>query len=776
MGPRVPSRFGAELQRLRKEAGLTQAQLAERAQISQRGLQDLERGTHQAPRWDTINLLAAALGLAGQDRVAFLATTQAQSLAPPALLSPLAPVVPEALVPLVGREAELALLHRFLAGEGERTDAARVLFLAGEPGIGKTRLLQAAAQEAVARGWCVLFGGCQRRGGEDPYAPLPEALAHHIDLRPPESLGATLAGCTWLVRLARLAPELAEVLGPLPSTAVAPEQERRLIHAAVARVLANVAGTAGTLLILDDLQWAGPDALDVINTLARIPGTARIVGAYRDTEVGPADPLGLLLADLAQARLATRQQLGPLAEADAAVLLEDLLVDTPDGAGVMDEVLRHAGGTPFFLVSYAQALRQGGMQDVPWDVAQGVRQRAAMLPEIARLVLGVAAVVGRRVSRHALTAAMEHSEDAVLAGLEAACRARLLVEDGDDAYIFAHDLIREVLEADLGAARRAMLHRQVAEALEGDPAGAAPELLAYHYVRAGIPDKAVGYLEMAGDRAASQYANGVAEEYYRQALKHLEGLRLTDDVARLHEKLGLLLYRIGKYEEALTLLEAAAATYRSADDWAGLVRVTGWIGWAHAQRGTPAEGIASLRALLRELDQHAAPTPRAELHCALGRALYSTGQYEEALATCERAIDLAPGAGVNRSGILAEWPRMYLLILLGRPSAARHAGQETLPRAEVLGDWLCLSVGHRYLAELHILYGALEAGQEHVTRSLASATALGGPAQISLALTYQGWIRLLRGDLAICRRCAGHRLCRPSSRFSKDVRRRHMPA
>lgn len=80
MGPRVPSRFGAELQRLRKEAGLTQAQLAERAQISQRGLQDLERGTHQAPRWDTINLLAAALGLAGQDRVAFLATTQAQSL------------------------------------------------------------------------------------------------------------------------------------------------------------------------------------------------------------------------------------------------------------------------------------------------------------------------------------------------------------------------------------------------------------------------------------------------------------------------------------------------------------------------------------------------------------------------------------------------------------------------------------------------------------------------------------------------------------------------
>jgi hypothetical protein len=96
-------------------------------------------------------------------------------------------------------------------------------------------------------------------------------------------------------------------------------------------------------------------------------------------------------------------------------------------------------------------------------------------------------------------------------------------------------------------------------------------------------------------------------------------------------------------------------------------------------------------------------------------------------------------------GILAEWLRICFLIFLGRLGAARQAGRETLQRTEALGDWLCLSLGHRFLAELEVMCGALATGQEHITRSLASATALGAPAQISLTLTAQGGIALLRG-------------------------------
>ncbi len=267
MTTRTPSHFGALLRALRTAAGLTQEALAERARLSKRGLQGLERGVLQTPHRDTVELFATALGLGAADRAALFATARPQ---PGTVARPdHAPLFAgDALVPLAGRERELELLDRFLAGERTPPGPASVLLLAGEPGIGKTRLLQATAVRAIARGWCVLVGGCQRRGGQEPYAPLLEALAHHLQAAGPVERRAALAGCAWL---ARLLPELAEDLEPPRTGILAPEQERRLIHAAVARLLANVAGPAGALLVLDDLQWAGPDALDLI----RRTGTKR---------------------------------------------------------------------------------------------------------------------------------------------------------------------------------------------------------------------------------------------------------------------------------------------------------------------------------------------------------------------------------------------------------------------------------------------------------------------------------------------------------------------
>src|SRR5262249_49882437 len=142
---------------------------------------------------------------------------------------------------LVGRRPELTLLEQFLAGVG-----TPLLLLAGEPGIGKTRLLQAAARQASAQGWTVLAGGCQRRGGQDPYSPLLDALTQHLQAMPPTDLHSAVRGCAGLMSLL---PELADVLEPLPVRLLSPEQERRSLFAAVARLLANVAGPSGTLLV-----------------------------------------------------------------------------------------------------------------------------------------------------------------------------------------------------------------------------------------------------------------------------------------------------------------------------------------------------------------------------------------------------------------------------------------------------------------------------------------------------------------------------------------------
>src|SRR5207244_4054867 len=177
-----------------------------------------------------------------------------------------------------------------------------------------------------------------------------------------------------------------------------------------------------------------------------------------------------------------------LAPEETAQLFDGLLAGTEEtGRALHEQVLQRAGGVPFFLVSCARGLRSGAVPaEVPWDLAQSIRQRVAALPEAAREVLGVAAVIGREVAGSLLVAAATQPEGAVLATLEAACRAHLLEDAGVDGYHFAHDVIPEVVEADLGSARRTVLHRRIAEALEAAPDGPPADVLAYHYVRGGV--------------------------------------------------------------------------------------------------------------------------------------------------------------------------------------------------------------------------------------------------------------------------------------------------
>jgi transcriptional regulator with XRE-family HTH domain len=518
MGIEEPPTFSTLLWRYRRAADLTQEELAERAGLSVLTISALERGVKHRPRKGTVALLAEALGLAPAERTAFVGAGRAAPLSPPRRNRP-----PPA--PLVGRRRELALLARHLSGQ-----RAPVLLLSGEPGIGKTRLLGEATQRAVERGMCVLEGGCQRRGGQEPYVPLLSALQGHLQGLTPTQLRPLLHGCAWLVRLL---PELAAgPIEPVPAWTLGPEQERRLMFAAVGRFLGNVAGPAGTLLVLDDLQWASPDALDLLIALVRSPTGAplRVVGAYRDTEVQPQDPLSVALADLAHAGLATHLTLAPLTVQEVAQLLDQLLEEgeTPGGqsdtATLREQVLRRAGGVPFFVVSWAQALRVGEpvgpQQDgVPWAVAQSVRQRVAALPHEVGEVLRAAAVVGRVVPPELVTAVVEQAERAVLTALHAACRASLLVDDREGGYQFAHDVIREVIEADLGTGQRRVLHRQIAAVLEGTPDEPPLEALAYHYTRSGEQGKAVLYLQRAADKAWAQYATTQALRYLEQALE-----------------------------------------------------------------------------------------------------------------------------------------------------------------------------------------------------------------------------------------------------------------
>lgn len=423
------------------------------------------------------------------------------------------------------------------------------------------------------------------------------------------------------------------------------------MFAAVARFLTNAAGPSGVLLALDDLQWAGADALDLLATLVHATSATplRVVGAYRSTEIRPQDPLAVTLVDLARERLATQTELRPLSPEEASELFASLLenCESVPTAEVTEHVLQRTGGVPFFLTSWAQELKSGAVagrvtQEVPRDVAQSIRLRMAMTPEETRELLGVVAVVGRSATAELLGVITERPEREVVVALDAACQARLLVEEAEDGYRFTHDVIQEVVETDLGTARRKMLHRRVAQALEREPGPVPIARLAYHYSRSGEHEKAILYLEGAGDHALAMHANAEAEGYYRALIIQLDGLGQALQAARAREKLGLVLRTVARHDHALEELAVAASAFRSAADPEGLARTTAQIAWIHARRGTPQAGVASVRSLLNSPSaDNISAHGLAMLYVALAELDLATAHYDAQLVAAERAAEYA---------------------------------------------------------------------------------------------------------------------------------------
>jgi tetratricopeptide (TPR) repeat protein len=357
----------------------------------------------------------------------------------------------------------------------------------------------------------------------------------------------------------------------------------------------------------------------------------------------------------------------------------------------------------------------------------------------------VAAVVGRHAPRALLLTVTGQPEEEALAGLEAACRARLLLEEGE-GYAFAHDVVREVVEADLGAARRAVLHRRVAEALEGERAGASPAALAYHYERGGSPDKAVVYLERAGAHALVQHAHAAAEGHYRAALDRLESLGRAQDALRVREKLGEVLKRTGRYEAAVQVLEPAAETYRAAGDWERLGWVVASMAEADGERGAFEEGMARIQPLLAQLERDGATAPPAALYLWWGVFLLTVSRYGEAMEALERAAELARAGGDERTLVRAAWSRADILQRSGQLEAALRASLEVLPLAEAMGDLEVLLSVHRNLAYIHALQGAPGTSRRHGDRALALAEQLENPPNRSFTLALCGWLAALAGD------------------------------
>jgi tetratricopeptide (TPR) repeat protein/transcriptional regulator with XRE-family HTH domain len=690
MGGAEPRTFGLLLSHYRRAAGLTQEELADRAGMSARGVADLERGVRTRPRVSTVRLLADGLALTSRDRAIFQQAVERSLISVPGLedahLHRSRTVHelhgPELTIPMIGRTDELRGLDEHLCGVGPP-----VLLLSGEPGIGKTRLLQATREIAGQRKWTVVWGGCQRSSGEEPYAPLVGALSNALQRLP--SLEDAVVDCDWIVRLL---PELLSVISePLPSLAAA--QERRLVFDAVGRFLRNIGGPSGTLVILDDLQWARGDTFDLLDALARRDEELRlrIIGAYRNTEVSLDHPLATWRGDFTHAQLGEDITLGPLSRDEAAALLETSIRGTHSHTSEIErQIVERTGGVPFFVLSYARTLQtnergQVSADTIPSTIVETIRQRIASLPDQGRAVLAAAAIIGRVVPSTLLVDVVGRSVEEINTGLEAVCRAHLMSDDGKRGYRFVHDLIREVVESDLGPVRRSVLHRTVAEELEHRPGRHrhAAEL-SWHFLQGGDTAKALLYSLQAGDAAYAAFANREAETLYRTAVELARELEDQAQEAPALRKFGLAIRRNGRTDESSEVLLAAASIYERLEDLEGAMgALTDFeIHTAPALR-------QQLISRLRQVLDHASTEPssnQVRAYSSLSDLLWMAGNMAESVRMAERAVAMAESVDDS-------WARTHALHALskglyhtGRQEEATEVTERGISSAEEAGN------------------------------------------------------------------------------------------
>jgi DNA-binding SARP family transcriptional activator len=446
--------------------------------------------------------------------------------------------VPAAATRLVGRDVEL---RQALAALGEARSATRVVLVEGEPGIGKTRLVEELAAAATAAGTGVLWGRAFEGGATPAFWPWLPPLRTLVG-RP--GIGAD-----------GLPIELASLVSDHGGGALANERGRFVLFDAVARLVAEAAAQEPLMLVLDDVQWADLASLELLTFVAGqlVDSPVLVACTVRQLEVGRNDAVVEALAALSRAPATRRILLRGLSHLDTAELVE-LAAGRAVEEDVTAAIQLRAEGNPFFVTELARlvvaerdreetlgAVAPGG--DVPSGVRDVVRRRIALLPEPTGALLKVAAVIGRDVDLGLLTTASGGDVDEVLDGIEPAVVHRLLapVPDRPATFRFSHALVREVVADDVSALRRARIHLAVADALSatvGDLDDAA-EILAEHLWAAapiGVGQRAAEAMERAADVAVRRYAFESAETLLGRAVQ----LRRTSATTPLDAEAELL--------------------------------------------------------------------------------------------------------------------------------------------------------------------------------------------------------------------------------------------
>ena len=673
---------------------------------------------------------------------------------------------------LVGRHAELARLEEWWrAPAGER-----VMLLAGDPGIGKTRLLAETSVRAFASGALVLAG----RAPEEtlvPYQPFLEALGHYISRAPLEELRSVAR--EYGAEIGRLIPELRRRVPELPQPDPGdPETDRYRLFEAVAGLLAEISSAVPVLIVLDDLQWADRPTLLLLRHLARSPHNTRvsIMGAYRDVDRW-SEGFSAALAGLRRERLMVQLDVGGLGEAEAMELVRLRVGGTPS-LELMRALYRETEGNPFFIEEIARHLSDFGVRSqdagardlervgLPDDIRDVIGRRLERLAPSSIEWLRVAAVIGRDFDAGLLERVLGFDEDQFLAALEDALDAGLVAEAPGDPgrYSFAHALIRETLYEGMSSARRARVHRRVGAALESAPAHPDESqigALALHFTRAAEPEdaeRAIRYGLQAGEQATAMLANEEAAAHYARALEVLD----RSDPEALRRRCDLLLelgeaqVRSGERPLAWATFREAATLAAQLGDKGSLARAAIGASRRYVQPpGVIDEELIAMMEQAAEMTADERTVTRVRLLSRLCGALYFSDRRDQMVGLSLEATEIA--AELNEPQAIALAAAARRRAYWGPGDLERRLADSTLllRAAREAGDLELSLQGHAWLVVDLLERGDRKGVEVQIDAFSAGAESLRQPLYLWNAAVWQAMRALMDGRLDEAEQLAG---------------------
>jgi DNA-binding CsgD family transcriptional regulator/tetratricopeptide (TPR) repeat protein len=608
--------------------------------------------------------------------------------------------------PIVGRQQELTLVMNHY--EATKEVQAHVVLLTGEPGIGKTRLLDEVALRTAQDGAIVLRGRASEAEGMPPFLPFLEALGKYIRVTPQDQLSKQVAVVPQI--LASLLPELAIYLYDLhASQPLLPEQVRFRLYESIAIFLEAISAPQTLVLVLDDLHWADTASLDLLCylTYRQLHTCLLIVGAYRESEVDRNPTLVGTLAELSRQRVLTTVVVSPLSITEIGRLATNRYGGTLS-SGVQSLLHVQSEGNPFFAEELIDGWIESGALKQKHQQWIAVAPLAHMLPptivsalhlRFMRLApaiidhLRIAAIIGRSFDSSLLAQVEEQEVEVVEERLLEAAQVRLIRVDEKGRFLFCHDKIRECLYIEVSATRRRRLHKLIGCVLENhyeqEQTMNMHQLanLAFHFARSDDPMRGVYYSLRAATQALQASAAEEAISHYRTALELVgpDDQRYIDILLDLGEAT----LWAGKEQDAETIYESAQSLLlhineqddmRSARAAHGLALAL----WHQEKRQQARATLEHALAFFRN-DQCA---ERVKILVDLSQLLVIyMKRYDEGMTYAQQALEIAHNLGEMELEMKAR------RITLGSPSlrvsdlsSAGQSLEQLLARTEERGD------------------------------------------------------------------------------------------